>query len=180
MHLFLIQRLPEKIPRKEQTQNPVFWEKRFRADGGGSTAGAQLGEGPWGTAQSLLPALAGQEPVPRGGVILSSTAHGLGGEKQRRERHRDSGGGGQAPSHSTPTQPSHNKPLRGSHHPRRKCVCGVFDLRTCTSLCATAVAMPQGPRATPGKPQEWGQDMRPQPGPCRLSKHFHAKHTTEK
>lgn len=56
MHLFLIQRLPEKIPRKEQTQNPVFWEKRFRADGGGSTAGAQLGEGPWGTAQSLLPA----------------------------------------------------------------------------------------------------------------------------
>lgn len=26
--------------------------------------------------------------------------------------------------------------------------------------------MPQGPRATPGKPQEWGQDMRPQPAPA--------------
>lgn len=37
--------------------------------------------------------------------------------------------------------------------------------------------MPQGPRATPGKPQEWGLDMRPQPGPCLLSRHFHAKHT---
>lgn len=38
--------------------------------------------------------------------------------------------------------------------------------------------MPQGPRANPGKPQEWGQDMRPRPGPCLLSIHFHAKHTT--
>ena len=37
--------------------------------------------------------------------------------------------------------------------------------------------MPQGPRATPGKPQEWGLDMRPQPGLCLLSRHFHAKHT---
>lgn len=60
------------------------------------------------------------------GVILSSTARGLGSEKKsREERGMGRVGGGQAPSHPTPPQPSHN-PLSGSHHPRRKCVCGIL------------------------------------------------------
>lgn len=60
------------------------------------------------------------------GVILSSTAHGLGSEKKSREERGMGGVGGcWAPSHPTLTQPSHN-PLSGSHHPRRKCVCGIL------------------------------------------------------
>lgn len=53
-----------------------------------------------------------------------------------------------------PSQPSH---IPQVHIPGGNVAFWIQE----TSLSATAVAMPQEPRASPGKPQEWKQDMRP-------------------
>lgn len=89
-------------------------------------------------------------------VVQSSTAHGLGREKQKRgawERVEDVW-----PGFLRFHLPSPATTLSGSH-PRRKC--GILDSRNMNVTVCHAVAMPQGPRASPGKPQEWKQDMRP-------------------
>lgn len=59
-----------------------------------------------------------QEPTPQVEVILSSTAHGLGGEERSKERRGEGRGGGQAPSQSTPpprTTPSGVHIIRGEN-----------------------------------------------------------------
>lgn len=70
--------------------------------------------------------------------------------KEAEERNGNMGGG-QAPSHSTPHRPVTTTLPWGSHHLRRKCVCGVFknmNITVCHS-CSHARGAPGNPRQTP-------------------------------
>lgn len=117
---------PREDPTERTDQNPSLGKTRFRDDGEVKHSMSPAGQGALGG--RLNPEdPGGPEPAPWAGVILSSTAHGLRGEEKSGEERSGGGRGRQVSLPLYPTQPSHSHPLRGSHHPRRKCVCGVFD-----------------------------------------------------
>lgn len=131
VHAFINPVPPREYPTERTDQNPSLGNRRrFRDDGEAKHSTSPAGRGALGGNGSILGSRRVRASPPWDGGGVCQALHMDSEVERSKERGTGKGerGPGSLPFH--PTGPSHNHPLRGSHHPRRKCVCGIFDLRT--------------------------------------------------